>query len=131
MAKMIWINLPVKDLPAAKEFYTQSGFLLPNSSQDNDNMAGFIAEGQNVQIMLFQEETFKGFTRNELAETSIGTEVLFSLSAGSKEEVDSLIFRIQQAGGMIFAEPGEQNGFYGAGFCDLDGHRWNLIVMDE
>lgn len=130
MAKVLWINLPVKDLAAAKEFYTQAGFLLHKENLDNDNMAGFIVEEQNVQIMLFPEEMFKGFTRNEIAKTSIGSEVLFSLSAGTKEEVDSLIFRIQQAGGTVFAEPGEQNGMYGAGFCDLDGHRWNLLVMD-
>lgn len=131
MAKEIWINLPVKNLAAAREFYTQAGFLLHEGTHDNENMAGFIVEDQNVRIMLFQEETFKGFTRNELAKTSLGTEVLFSLSAGTIEEVDSLIFRIQQAGGTVFAEPGEQNGMYGAGFCDLDGHRWNLVVMDE
>ena len=131
MTRNIWINLPVKDLEAAKEFYKQSGFLVQHGAHDNESMAGFIVEDQKVQIMLFQEETFKGFTRNELAETSIGTEVLFSLSAGTREEVDSLIFRIQQAGGTIFAEPGEQNGMYGAGFIDLDGHRWNLLVMDE
>lgn len=131
MAKALWINLPVKDLAAAKEFYIQAGFLLPKENLDNDNMAGFVVEEQNLQIMLFPEETFKGFTHNELAKTSLGTEVLFSLSAGTKEEVESLIFRIQQAGGTVFAEPGEQNGMYGAGFCDLDGHRWNLLVMNE
>lgn len=129
METLIWINLPVKNLAAAKEFYDQSGFLLPMETLDDVNMAGFKLEKQNVQIMLVPEETFKGFVRNEIAQTSIGSEVLFSLSAGSKEEVDSLIMRIEQAGGMIFAEAGEQNGMYGAGFCDLDGHRWNFLVM--
>ncbi|WP_033541262.1 VOC family protein [Planococcus sp. CAU13] len=131
MPKEIWINLPVSDLEAAKEFYTQSGFLLHEGSHDNENMAGFVVEDHNVRIMLFQEKMFKGITRNEVAKTSLGTEVLFSLSAGTREEVDSLIFRIQQAGGTVFADPGEQNGMYGAGFCDLDGHRWNLLVMNE
>lgn len=130
MKKELWINLPVKDLEAAKEFYKQAGFLLHEGSHDNENMAGFYVEGQNLRIMLFQEETFKAFTQNDIAKTSIGTEVLFSLSAGTKNEVDSLIFRIEQAGGTIYAEPGEQNGMYGAGFYDLDGHRWNLVVMN-
>ena len=35
------------------------------------------------------------------------------------------------AGGTVFAEPRESNGFmYGCGFCDPDGHRWNVLFMD-
>src|SRR5690606_4716547 len=98
-------------------FYTQAGFLLPLEGPDDENIAGFRTEKQNVQVMLFPEETFKGFIRHEVADPALGSEVVFSLSASSKEEVDNMIYRIEQAGGTIFAEPGEQNGMYGAGFC--------------
>jgi predicted lactoylglutathione lyase len=54
-----------------------------------------------------------------------------SIDAESREEVDCLATTIKNAGGTIFAEPGENQGWmYGCGFCDLDGHRWNILYMD-
>ena len=51
-----------------------------------------------------------------------------SLGAVNREDVDNYA---RSAGGSVFAEPGESNGFmYGCGFCDPDGHRWNPLFMD-
>lgn len=130
MVNRLWINLPVKDLPAAKAFYEQAGFLVLQEASSNEHQAAFYLEEQHLYVMLFPQETFKAFTQQDVLDTSLGSEVLFSLSAESKEEVDNFIFRIEQAGGTIFAPPGEQNGLYGAGFSDVDGHRWNFLVMN-
>ncbi|RLJ86928.1 VOC family protein [Planococcus citreus] len=130
MDNRLWINLPVKDLQAAQAFYEQSGFLLPKTDSSNDQQAAFYLEGQQLYVMLFPEESFEAFTQQAIADTSIGSEVLFSLSAKTREEVDNFMFRIEQAGGTVFAPPGERNGMYGAGFSDVDGHRWNFLVMD-
>lgn len=36
-----------------------------------------------------------------------------------------------QVGCFVFSEPREQcPGMYGAGFADLDGHRWTVLYMD-
>ena|GEM_PF-5004283 len=40
------------------------------------------------------------------------------------------IDRVRAAGGEITAEPIEFNGMYGAGFTDLDGHHFNLLVIE-
>ncbi len=43
-----------------------------------------------------------------------------------------LFKKVEFAGGSIFGKPSEIDGWmYGAGFADLDGHRWNLLYMDE
>ncbi|WP_225445545.1 VOC family protein [Paenibacillus arenosi] len=56
----------------------------------------------------------------------------FSLGAGSGDEVDTFIQKVEIAGGSIFSKPSETDGWmYGAAFADLDGHRWNLLYMDE
>lgn len=130
MDNRLWINLPVKDLQAARAFYEQAGFLLPKADASNAQQAAFYLEGQQLYVMLFPEESFEAFTQQAIADTSIGSEVLFSLSAKTREEVDNFMFRIEQAGGTVFAPPGERNGMYGAGFSDVDGHRWNFLVMD-
>ncbi|GIO04419.1 glyoxalase [Brevibacillus reuszeri] len=130
MPKELWINLPVKDLKKAKEFYAALEFSFHPRHEKSDEVAGLIIGDHKVLVMLFPESAFKSFTRNELADTKQGTEVLLSIDAQSKEEVDEMIQKARQAGGAIFAEPSEHGFMYGAGFADLDGHRWNVLYMD-
>ncbi len=81
--------------------------------------------------MLFPENTFKGCTKNELIETRQSTEALFSFDAENREEVDETAGKVFEAGGSIFSQPAEIQGWmYGFAFADLDGHRWNQIFMD-
>ena len=51
--------------------------------------------------MLFPESTFKSFTKNDIADTKQGTEVLLSIDAQSKEEVDEMLEKAVKAGGTI------------------------------
>jgi uncharacterized protein len=86
---------------------------------------------KKVVLMLFAESAFVGFTNNPLADCRNGTEVLFSVGMEDRAQVDELAKRTQTAGGKIFREPGESNGFmYGCGLIDPDGHRWNALYMD-
>jgi uncharacterized protein len=131
MTKELWINLPVKDIARSKEFFTKLGFSFHPRHQDSHEAAGLIIGEKNVMVMLFQETTFKKFTKNEISDTTLATEVLFSIDAESREEVDELIKKVVQAGGIPFSGPDERDGWmYGAGFSDLDGHRWNVLYMD-
>ena len=129
MAKECWINLPVKDLEKSKGFFKALGFRLNERFSDSDAMAGVVIGSHNAMVMLFPEETFMSFTNNTIADTETCTEFLISISVENEDEVQELTHKAAAAGGIIFAEPGERNGMYGAGFCDLDGHRWNLLVM--
>jgi uncharacterized protein len=131
MAEGIWINLPVKDLASSITFFTGIGFA-PNPGPGNsEQSASFTIGEKKIVLMLFTEETFSGFTGHGLADTSKGTEVLFSLGADSREEVDDFAERARAGGGTVFGEPRESHGFmYGCGFCDPDGHRWNVLYMN-
>ncbi|CAG9607016.1 VOC family protein [Pseudoneobacillus rhizosphaerae] len=131
MTKELWINLPVKDIARSKEFFTKLGFSFHPRHQDSHEAAGLIIGEKNVMVMLFLESTFKKFTKNEISDTTQATEVLFSIDGESREEVDELIKKAIDAGGTVYSEPGERDGWmYGAGFSDLDGHRWNVLYMD-
>lgn len=129
--KQIWLNLPVKDLQRSKAFFKAIGFK-PNPMHENaDHLASFLIGENDFVMMLFPGKTFKGFTRNELADTQKGTEVLINIDAQSREEVDELCRTVQNAGGKIYAEPGESQGWmYAFGFEDPDGHRWSVLYMD-
>lgn len=131
MAQDIWLNLPVKDLAHSVQFFTEIGLARNPGPGNSENSASFTIGEKKVVLMLFSQEVFSGFTNNALSDTAKGTEVLFSLGATSRDEVNDMANRAKAAGGTVFAEPRESNGFmYGCGFCDPDGHRWNVLFMD-
>ncbi|MBT2570797.1 VOC family protein [Planococcus sp. ISL-110] len=127
--KELWINLPVKDLNRSREFFNDIGMEIMEQGEDNNQMGGMVVGDHQVHVMLVQEERFKSYTHNALTDTDQSTEALFSISVDTKEELDETIGNVKRAGGFVFGEPTERDGLYGAGFADLDGHRWNLLVM--
>jgi uncharacterized protein len=131
MAQDIWLNLPVKDLARSVTFFSAMGFARNPGPGNSEQSASFTIGEKKVILMLFAEDVFSDFTKHALADTSKGSEVLFSLGADSRDQVDDMASRARSAGGTVFAEARESNGFmYGCGFCDPDGHRWNVLFMD-
>ena len=131
MAHDLWINLPVRDVARSAAFFTKLGFA-PNPGPGNSaHSASFTVGDKKIVLMLFAESMFAGFTSHPVADTTQGAEVLFSLGADSRAEVDAMAERATSAGGTVYAKPRESNAFmYGCGFCDPDGHRWNVLFMD-
>lgn len=130
MTKSLWLNLPVKNVEKTKDFFSKIGFSL-NENQTNSEMVCFSVGEKNVTVLFFDEEMFKSFTKSEISDTKTGSEVLISIDAESPEEVDEMASKVFDAGGTIFAEPAENQGWmYGFAFSDLDGHRWNMLYMD-
>jgi predicted lactoylglutathione lyase len=131
MTKELWINLPVKDLKRSKVFFTKLGFSF-DDRYNNDVGASLVIGDKNIVVMLFTEAAFKNFTGNSIPDLKQGTEVLFSIDAESKEEVDEMAQKVVKAGGTIYAEAEDNDGWmYGFGFADLDDHRWNVLYMDS
>lgn len=131
MTKKVWLNLPVKDIKKSKEFFAKLGFSFDTEHGNSDDCGCFMVGEDDFHVMLFPEKAFKGFSKNGLADTAKTTEVLISFDAESREEVDEMARKVFEAGGKIYGEPGEIEGWmYGCGFADLDGHRWNVLHMD-
>ena len=130
MIKELSIILPVKDVKKSKEFFTKIGFT-PEETNETADMTCVKVGEKNISVLLFAEETLKGFMKSEIADTRNGSEVFISLDAESPEEVDETAKRVWDAGGAIFSEPAEIMGWmYGFAFTDLDGHRWNQVYTD-
>lgn len=131
MTKEFWINLPVKDLQRTKDFFTQLGFTFKPLPGNRDDGACLILGSKSVQVMMYEEPVFRSFTDSEISDAQNSNEVLFSIDAENTEEINILAARVKKAGGTIFAEPAEKDGWmYGFGFADPDGHRWNVLYMD-
>lgn len=130
MTKQIWLNLPVKNIAKAKEFFWKIGFSF-NEQHDTPNSTCMVVGEAHFVVMLFEEVLFSGFSQNGITDTKSSSEVLISIDAENREEVDELAVKVQEAGGTIFSPPAESQGWmYGFGFADLDGHRWNVLFMD-
>lgn len=127
----IWLNLPVRDLEKSKEFFKNIGFKVNPMHENATNLGSFLIGINDFCLMLFPEETFKNFVNTEILDLTKGSEVLINIDAQSKHEVDEMAEKVKSAGGKVFAEPGEAQGWmYAFGFQDLDGHRWNMLYMD-
>ena len=130
MIKQIWLNLPVKDIAKSKVFFSQLGFSF-NEKHETKTSACLMIGDSNFVIMLFSESVFAGFVQNKITDTKTSSEILISIDAQSRNEVDEMANKVAEAGGIVFAEPAENQGWmYGCGFEDLDGHRWNVLYMD-
>jgi uncharacterized protein len=130
MIKDLWLNLPVKDLKQSKAFYAAIGFSF-NTNYGDTNTSACLMIADKFVVMLFENGVFEGFTQHPVSNTMVGSEVLISIDAENREEVDEMAQKVITAGGTVFGEPNENQGWmYGMGFSDLDGHRWNMVYMD-
>lgn len=128
MHKDIFINLPVKDLAKAKEFFAKMGYTF--DSQFTDEKAACLELGENIFAMLLTEEFFKTFTDKKIADGTKENEVLIALSCASRERVDDLVSKAVAAGGAEYRKPEDHGWMYERSFRDLDGHAWELVYMD-
>ena len=126
--KKIWSNLAVKNLERTTNFYTELGFK-PNGKPSKE-LTSFLFGEDNFVIHFFIEEPLKKALKGELADLKHGNEIIFTLSAESRDEVDKWEKEIKAAGGAIISKPEEfGEGYYGFVFTDPDGHRFNVFFM--
>lgn len=128
-AKMIFVNLAVKDLQRSIDFFKKLGFEF-NPEMTNEKGTCVII-GENIYVMLLVEPFFKTFTTKSLADPAASTEVIVAISADSRESVDDLVQKALAAGGSASNDKMDNEYMYGWSFQDPDGHLWEVIYMDE
>ena len=127
-AQKIWANFSVKDAKRTSDFYTQLGFKA-NKPNNNPRLASFLFGGDDFVIHFFEQ----GSQIDEyLTPGSKNTsEIIFTLSAETAEEVKEWRNKVKVAGGKIFQEAGrDKTDHYGFAFADPDGHKFNVLLME-
>ncbi|MEV6582353.1 VOC family protein [Streptomyces sp. NPDC051582] len=128
MPTMIFVNLPVKDIEAAKAFWVELGYSF--NPQFSDDKTGCLVISDTIFAMLMTEARFGDFATKEVADATKTTEVMLALSADSREQVDEVL-GAALAAGATEPRPAQDLGFmYGRAFEDLDGHVWEYVWMD-
>jgi predicted lactoylglutathione lyase len=129
MVMKTFVNLPVRDLAKATEFFTKLGFSFDQQFTDENGTRMIVSD--DTSVMLVVEPFFEGFIQpQEIADTSRSREVIVGLSTESREQVDDLAGKALEAGGQALGEPQDDGFMYMRGFCDIDGHQWSFIYMD-
>jgi len=129
MTTKIFVNLPVKDLNRAVEFFTKLGFKF--NPQFTDKNATCMIISEDIFVMLLVEEFFKTFTKKEICNTSKNIEAIIALSAESRENVDEMINKAIEAGGIEPRKPRDHGWMYDRAFEDIDGHLWEITYMTK
>jgi predicted lactoylglutathione lyase len=126
---MIFVNLPVTDLPASQAFFSELGFSF-NPAFSDDSCACMVVD-RNIFVMLLARDRFREFINGDISDATRVTEVLTCLTADSREQVDETLARAIAAGGKPLRPVVEDGPMYGASFQDLDGHVWELMHMAQ
>jgi len=127
--KKVWANYAVADLQRTTDFYTRLGF--KQNGTPNEELTSFLFGGDHFVIHFFTRDSLQKAMKGELADPTRGNEIIFTLAAQNKTEVDQWAQQVAQAGGRLVSNP-ETFGddYYGFVFTDPDGHKFNVFHMD-
>jgi len=128
MSKMIFVNLPVRDLAKSMAFYEALGFT--NEPRFTDETAAAMVWSDSIFVMLLTHDKWKSFTDRPIPPTS-ASEVSLALAMEDREAVDAMIAAAAAHGGTADINPVQDHGFmYGRDLLDPDGHVWGPFWMD-
>ncbi len=129
MAKMIFLNLPVRDLAAATAFYVALGGEVNPQFSDEQTTSLMLSDA--IVVMLLTHERYGQFTTRPIGDARQWSQALIALSSESREAVDATVTRSAAAGGRADPNPLQDHGFmYGRSIEDPDGNVWEVVWMD-
>jgi uncharacterized protein len=128
VTKMIFVNLPVADLPKSVGFYEALGFA--NNPAFTDETAACMVWGDGIHVMLLTHDKWRGFTDRPIPDRG-SSEVMLAVTLDSKDAVNALVDAGAAAGGTADLNPPQDHGFmYQRTLADPDGHIWEPFWMD-
>lgn len=128
MTRMIFITLPVTDMPRSRAFYESLGFSI-NEKFSNETSACVVVS-EAIYFMLSTHEMFRQFSVKPLVLPSEGATNLIALSCDSRAEVDRITEAAVAAGGRSLHDPEDLGFMYSRAFEDPDGNGFGPMWMD-
>jgi predicted lactoylglutathione lyase len=128
MSRLLFLNLPVADLPASRAFFASLGFAF--DERFCDDQAGCMVVSDQAYVMLLERDRFADFVTKPVADAHASTALTVAVSAESRAAVDAFANSALAAGAAPGKEPQEYGFMYQRSFHDLDGHLWEVMWMD-
>ncbi|WP_159943019.1 MULTISPECIES: VOC family protein [unclassified Nocardiopsis] len=127
MSRKTFVNLSAASLDATREFFSALGFEYDEAR--SCDWALCVAVNGDFSVLFLAEPYFADFAPSGVADPSAGNEVVTTLGADSRDEVDRMAEAAAVAG-ATGAVTAEQTGVYSRSFTDPDGHRWEFPYTD-
>jgi predicted lactoylglutathione lyase len=128
VTRMIFVNLPVRDLAGSKAFYETLGFR--NEPRFTDDTAAAMQWSDTIVVMILTHEKWKTFTERPIPDAN-SSEVMLCLNFDSRDEVEAITEAAGRNGGRADINPPQDHGFMmSRSFADPDGHVWEAMWMD-
>ena len=129
MPKMIFVNLPVKDIAASTRFYEAIG--CTKNEQFSDEKASSMVWSEAITFQLLTEEYFSTFVSRPIADARETCQMLLAISMESRAEVDAIAEAAARNGGRNDIRETMDLGFmYNRAVQDPDGHIIEAAYMD-
>lgn len=128
MAKSIFVNLPVADVPSSTAFYEAIG--MTKDTRFSNDQASAMLWSDTISFMLLSRDFYASFTPKPIADALTTSAVLLALSLDSRAEVDAITEAAIAAGGREAHDPEDHGYMYSRAFEDLDGNGFGPFYMD-
>ncbi len=129
MPKMIFVNLPVRDLAASTEFYVALGGEV--NPRFSDEQATSVMYSDAIGVMLMTHDRYSGFTKRPIGDARRESQALLALSVDSRDAVGATVDRAVAAGGNADPNPEQDLGFMlNRSVEDPNGYVWEIMWMD-
>ena len=128
MSRLLFLNLPVADLAASREFFER--LELEFDERFCDDGAACMVISEQAYVMLLERGRFAEFVTRPVADPGAATALTVAVSAEDREAVDAFAAAALAAGAGPAKEPQDYGFMYQRSFHDLDGHLWEVIWMD-
>ena len=129
MPKMIFVNLPVRDLAASTAFYIALGGTL--NPQFSGEQSASMMFSDAIGVMLLTHDHYRNFTKRPIGDARRESQALLALTVDVRDAVGATLVRAVAAGGRADPNPMQDHGFmFGRSVEDPDGNVWEIIWMD-
>ena len=129
MSKMIFVNLPVRDLAKSRAFYVALGGQV--NEQFSDEQAISVMFSEAIGVMLLTHERYGTFTKRPIGDARRESQALIALSTDNRDAVNETVTKAAAAGGRADPNPAQDHGFmFNRTVEDPDGYVWEIMWMD-
>ena len=129
MPKMLFLNLPVRNLKASTGFYEALGGKV--NPQFSDDQTRSMVLSETIVVMLLSHERYRTFTKRKIGDARQESQALIAISIDKRDEVDAIVKRTTAAKGKADPNPPQDHGFmYSRSVEDPDGYVWELVWMN-
>jgi predicted lactoylglutathione lyase len=129
MSKMIFVNLPVRDLAASTAFYVALGGAV--NAQFSDEQATCLMFSEAIGVMVMTHDRYRQFTQRPIGDARRESQALLALNVDARDAVDATLTRAVAAGGRADPNPVQDHGFmFNRSVEDPDGYVWEIMWMD-